>query len=76
MNEVFENRRTVLKLAGAAGATAVVGMFFSGCEQASASGEDMMSPNEDLMQEHALLNRVQLIYDDARRRLRDDIELA
>ena len=68
------NRRsfveTGLKMAAAAGITGVG--LFSGCKEKEKENEgdgQEVSPPEDLMQEHGLLNRVLLIYDTCRAQL-------
>lgn len=69
------SRRRFLKSAGVGGA-AVLGLGpATGYRpnpvliQSSGSEPGVMSPNEDLMQEHALLSRVLLIYEESGRRL-------
>src|SRR5947199_1986056 len=44
-------------------ATSLTGVAMLGCKQKEAGEEKEVSPPEDLMQEHGLLNRVLLIYD-------------
>jgi hemerythrin-like domain-containing protein len=70
-----EDRRDFLKSIGRAGLTAVGMGTLAGGTLALGADSGFMSPNEDLMQEHALLNRVQLMYDEAIRRLKGGIEL-
>jgi hemerythrin-like domain-containing protein len=69
------NRRGFLKSLGTTwltllGADALAGSW-PGQKAEASPGSDpaLMSPNEDLMQEHALLNRVLLVYEEAIRRL-------
>jgi hemerythrin-like domain-containing protein len=69
------DRRGFLKSVGIGG-TALLGAgarprnrFDSAVRQRAGNEPGVMSPNEDLMQEHALLNRVLLIYEEAVRRL-------
>ena len=75
------NRREFLTAAGMGG-LAVVGTSPLARDPSSRAvgplppdAADVMSPNEDLMQEHALLNRVLLIYEEAVRRLEGGILL-
>ncbi len=69
------DRRRFLMSAGAGGAallgagTLAWGRPWPGPGLRAASELGVMSPNEDLMQEHALLSRVLLIYEEAIRRL-------
>ena len=65
------DRRSFLKSAGASGAVAASALaLVSGARGlAQAPSPGVMSPNEDLMQEHALLNRVLMIYDEGILRL-------
>src|SRR5689334_5528752 len=44
-------------------ATSITGVAMLGCKQKEAGDDKDVSPPEDLMQEHGLLNRVLLIYD-------------
>jgi hemerythrin-like domain-containing protein len=71
------DRRRFLKSAGVGGA-AVLGLGAASwyhpnpvLVQGAGSEPGVMSPNEDLMQEHALLSRVLLIYEEAGRRLEE-----
>jgi hemerythrin-like domain-containing protein len=76
-------RRTFLRSAGAASVSLLVG----GCASTSAAigsrqaddrkgGEELeVSPAEDLMREHGVLNRVLLVYDEGARRLESQEEL-
>ncbi|MDC0744732.1 hemerythrin domain-containing protein [Polyangium mundeleinium] len=77
-------RRTFLRSAGAAGA----GLLVGGCAGTSASiaspraqgrkeaqEEPDVSPAEDLMREHGVLNRVLLVYDESARRLASKEEM-
>jgi hemerythrin-like domain-containing protein len=66
----YERRRqfiTTLSAAGVAlvGGTATIAI---GCDRAG-SGEAEVTPGEDLMQEHGVLERVLLVYDEACRRI-------
>jgi len=60
-NENFD-RRKFLKYSAVAGTvTGIVGLnLFSGCKENS---EEEVSPAEDLMREHGVLNRILLVYD-------------
>ena len=75
------SRRGFLKSLGTTclallGADALAGCWPGQGGRASPGSEPaLMSPNEDLMQEHALLNRVLLVYEEAIRRLEADKEL-
>jgi hemerythrin-like domain-containing protein len=75
------NRRGFLRSAGAAGMAAFGGAAFAGRTSGSPAtpgvqgGAAAMSPNEDLMQEHALLERVLLVYEECLRRLEGRTEL-
>lgn len=72
----ISNRRSFLTSIGTAGAVVLSGCSsLGGIAHAAGAAEAPMSPNEDLMQEHALLNRVQLIYDEAIRRLKSGKEI-
>jgi hemerythrin-like domain-containing protein len=73
------DRRAWLQLAGAAsGAAILIGCSHIGSPETEKReekpGEDV-SPAEDLMREHGLLNRVLLIYDESARRLDAKTEL-
>ena len=70
-NEFHTDRRDFLEktikftaISGLAGP-----LFLSGCKDKDNDEEQNVSPPEDLMQEHGLLNRVLLIYDYCRMRL-------
>ena len=56
-------------------ASAVAGLlgisFLTGCKENKEGEDKEVSPPEDLMQEHGLLNRVLLIYDNCRMQLLD-----
>jgi hemerythrin-like domain-containing protein len=63
-----QNRRELFRALGTSSLGIIAGANLLGCSSLHAAsdtqaGEAFMSPNEDLMQEHALLNRVLLIYD-------------
>jgi len=87
MNQTTENlrgerdRRSFLKSLGTTCFALLGAKAFSGnwpvLEAAASPGSEpgVMSPNEDLMQEHALLNRVLLVYEEAVRRLETNKEL-
>ena len=70
-NEFHTDRRDFLEKA--IKFTAISGLasplFFSGCKDKNNDEQQKVSPPEDLMQEHGLLNRVLLIYDYCRMRL-------
>lgn len=59
--EELQNRKTFIKKSCAAGIYIVAGMGLVGCK-GSEEGQEV-SPVEDLMQEHGLLNRILLVYD-------------
>ena len=73
MNDVRKDRRKALGLIGAASSS----LLLLGCSKAGepAAGlqkevkEEEISPAEDLMREHGVLNRVLLIYEETARRL-------
>lgn len=75
------NRRGFLKTIGTSGlallgSDALAGLWPGQEAEANQGSEPaLMSPNEDLMQEHALLNRVLLVYEEAIRRLEADKNL-
>jgi hemerythrin-like domain-containing protein len=80
MREELRDRRAWLQLVGAAS----TGALLVGCrgekedEEKKGAGEkpgEDVSPAEDLMREHGLLNRVLLIYDESARRLEGREEL-
>jgi len=71
----LEERRGFLKSVGIAGLSAIGMKSLLGRSLAFGAEPGFMSPNEDLMQEHALLNRVQLMYDETIRRLKGGIDL-
>jgi len=52
-------------------ATSITGVAMFGCKQKEAGEDKDVSPPEDLMQEHGLLNRVLLIYDHCKTSLID-----
>lgn len=57
------HRRIFVKQTIAATITGIAGLgLISGCKQEDSEGQEV-SPPEDLMQEHGLLNRILLIYD-------------
>ncbi len=69
---VGKSRRNFLKGAACSGAI----LATEGCAAVQADpGGPEVSPLEDLMREHGLLNRVLLIYDEAARRLESDADL-
>lgn len=70
MNENYNNRRGFIeKSIKFAALTGIAGTsILSGCKEKDAEGQKV-SPSEDLMQEHGLLNRVLLIYDACRSHL-------
>src|SRR5438105_3116980 len=62
--EKENQRRKFLKTTAAIGALTSTGIgFLPGCKEESNEGGQKVSPPEDLMQEHGLLNRILLIYD-------------
>jgi hemerythrin-like domain-containing protein len=56
-----EERRAVLR--------AVAGLALAGCATSGKSKEAEVTPGEDLMQEHGVIERILLIYDEATRRI-------
>jgi hemerythrin-like domain-containing protein len=64
-NEEFnkERRNFIQQAIQMAVATSIAGVAMFGCNQKEAGEDKDVSPPEDLMQEHGLLNRVLLIYD-------------
>jgi hemerythrin-like domain-containing protein len=50
-------------------ATSVTGIALLGCKEKEVGEEKEVSPPEDLMQEHGLLNRILLIYDHSKNQL-------
>ena len=72
MNDYREDRRKALGLLGVASS----GLLLLGCEKAVERTKDSqekekdeeISPAEDLMREHGVLNRVLLVYEEAVRR--------
>src|ERR1044071_384302 len=50
-------------------ATSITGIALFGCKEKEEGEEKEVSPPEDLMQEHGLLNRILLIYDNCKARL-------
>jgi hemerythrin-like domain-containing protein len=73
--QTVANRRELLRLAAVAG-VAVAGCATTGSSQASqvAKGKDEheeaeVTPGEDLMQEHGVIERILLIYDEGARRI-------
>ncbi|HVW60653.1 MAG TPA: hemerythrin domain-containing protein [Puia sp.] len=63
-----QNRRKFLHQTFKAGLTAGAGgiLLLSGCNEKKEDEDKEVSPTEDLMQEHGLLNRLLLIYDHCR----------
>ena len=81
MNDGARQRRDVLRASIAMGATLVLG-----CANESAAERDRlirvnpngpadMSPTEELMREHGLLNRMLLLYDECARRIEGQLDL-
>jgi hemerythrin-like domain-containing protein len=69
-NAMIKNRRDFIqKGIQFAVATGVTGITLFGCKEKEESEEKEVSPPEDLMQEHGLLNRILLIYDHAKNQL-------
>ncbi len=68
-------RRAFLETAASAGALVVMGCATTRSKEpmspasGEASGEAEVTPGEDLMQEHGILERILLVYDEASRRL-------
>jgi hemerythrin-like domain-containing protein len=82
MNTAIQERRQWLKLVGAASSGALLvgcGNLKEQSGEKKAAGdkpaEVEVAPTEDLMQEHGLLNRVLLVYDETIRRLESNQEL-
>ncbi|HMG69419.1 MAG TPA: hemerythrin domain-containing protein [Chitinophagaceae bacterium] len=71
--ETKANRRGFIEKGLQAGAVAgILGVsFLTGCKENKEGEDKEVSPPEDLMQEHGLLNRVLLIYDNCRTQLLD-----
>jgi hemerythrin-like domain-containing protein len=71
MNKPVHNRRDFIeKGIKITATTGIVGIVLFGCREKEEEGEGQeVSPPEDLMQEHGLLNRVLLIYDTCRMHL-------
>lgn len=70
MAQMRGRRRFLREIASAAGVLAVAGCAGRGASASAPSDEeDQVSPAEDLMREHGVLNRVLLIYEEAARRL-------
>lgn len=80
-DEGRESRRRFLRLAGGAGVGVSAVVRVSAAQDAPTAGprketeEEDVSPAEDLMREHGVLDRVLLIYDEAVRRLDANGEL-
>lgn len=73
-------RRTFLRSAGALGAGLLVGASASIAAQRAGGRKEVeeepeVSPAEDLMREHGVLNRVLLVYDESARRLESKEEM-
>jgi hemerythrin-like domain-containing protein len=69
---IYQSRRQFLQVASAAGAAGILsGFHAAGAEAApkQTEGQEEISPNEDLMREHGVLNRVLLVYEESVRRL-------
>ena len=63
-NGFSKNRRNFIETGiQVALATGISGITFFGCKEKEEAEEKEVSPPEDLMQEHGLLNRILLIYD-------------
>ena len=63
------NRRAFLRQAGVAGAALAIPAAAHGEPHPAAGGHPEVSPLEDLMREHGLLERILLVYDEFRTRL-------
>ncbi|HVX48590.1 MAG TPA: hemerythrin domain-containing protein [Chitinophagaceae bacterium] len=63
MQQKTQNRRAFI---GKSMQLATAGIVFAGCNSCNKDEEKEVSPPEDLMQEHGLLNRILLIYDTCR----------
>jgi hemerythrin-like domain-containing protein len=73
--ETENQRRKFLKATAALGLTSLTGLsMLSACKDDDGEGQEV-SPPEDLMQEHGLLNRIILIYDHCRIQLIDKKEI-
>ncbi len=69
-NAIIKNRRDFIeKGIQVVIAASVTGVTFFGCKEKEESEEKEVSPPEDLMQEHGLLNRILLIYDHSKNQL-------
>ncbi len=69
-NAIIKNRRDFIeKGIQVVIAASVTGVTFIGCKEKEESDEKEVSPPEDLMQEHGLLNRILLIYDHSKNQL-------
>jgi len=69
-NALMKNRRDFIeKGIQVVIAASVTGVTFFGCKEKEESEEKEVSPPEDLMQEHGLLNRILLIYDHSKNQL-------
>ncbi|HXK59125.1 MAG TPA: hemerythrin domain-containing protein [Acidobacteriota bacterium] len=74
--EVSTSRRQALRLFTAAGLTAALPGFSTFAQRgAAAGGEEEISPAEDLMREHGVLNRLLLVYEECISRLERNSEL-
>ena len=54
---------------GLGAALVVVPLALAGCATFGKTGEDDVTPGEDLMQEHGVIERILLIYDESARRI-------
>ena len=69
-NAIIKNRRDFIENGiQVVIAASVTGVTFFGCKEKEESEEKEVSPPEDLMQEHGLLNRILLIYDHSKNQL-------
>jgi hemerythrin-like domain-containing protein len=65
----FENRRLFVKNGLIVTLTGIATILLPGCSEKEGDEGQKVSPPEDLMQEHGLLNRILLIYDHCREKL-------
>lgn len=74
--QAIENRRTFLRVATSAAGLALVSCATPGGAAGEArGGEPSVTPAEDLMQEHGVVERLLLVYDEAARRLENQADM-